>query len=146
MPVCTFEKAEIDDFDAVMLLLRQLWPGTRLNREKIRAAYVESLGNTNYGYFIAKAGGKPVGLVSYMYVRSLWQPRLLCQINELVVDSEMRGLGIGTILLNKVVSMARRHRCARVELDSGFFRKSAHKFYVDKGFEKRAFLFSKKLK
>jgi hypothetical protein len=43
----------------------------------------------------------------------------------------------------KTISIAKELGCKRFELDSGFQREGAHKFYESIGFEKRAYLFSK---
>jgi glucosamine-phosphate N-acetyltransferase len=49
--------------------------------------------------------------------------------------------------LHPVAQHARHRRQAsrRVELDSAFHRKQAHRFYEQLGFENRAYLFSKAL-
>lgn len=36
-------------------------------------------------------------------------------------------------------------KCQAIELDSAFFRESAHRFYNNMGFEKRGYVFSKLL-
>ncbi|MDE5580603.1 MAG: hypothetical protein K2I95_04195 [Treponemataceae bacterium] len=38
-----------------------------------------------------------------------------------------------------------QEKCKAIELDSAFFRKSAHKFYTNLDFCKRGFVFSKTL-
>ena len=44
--------------------------------------------------------------------------------------------------MNKVIEESKTLGYKRVELDSGFPRLDAHKFYEKLGFEKRAYLFS----
>jgi len=63
----------------------------------------------------------------------------------MVVDESCRGTGIGSSLLEKASDIARLSGCKKIELDSGFPREKAHKFYEKLGFEKRAYLFSKDL-
>jgi GNAT superfamily N-acetyltransferase len=63
----------------------------------------------------------------------------------MIVDGELRGKGIGTKLLEKTFETANLRKCKKIELDSGFHREQAHKFYEKIGFEKRAYLFSKDL-
>jgi GNAT superfamily N-acetyltransferase len=69
----------------------------------------------------------------------------LGHVDELVVDSNHRGRGIGTQLLKHLVTYAQQKGCRRVELDSAFHRLEAHKFYKQQGFEDRALLFSRVL-
>jgi GNAT superfamily N-acetyltransferase len=125
--------------------LKQLWPERKLDKSKLRRVYSATLKDPDYGFLAARHSGKIIGLVTFMFVKSLWQPEVLCVVNELVVDSSLRGLGIGTGLIDEVTKIARKRKCVRIELDSAFFRKDAHRFYEAKGFEKRAFLFSKNL-
>jgi GNAT superfamily N-acetyltransferase len=63
----------------------------------------------------------------------------------LIVDVQYQGRGIGTSLLAWISHEAAKSGCSRIELDSAFHRKDAHKFYEAQGFENRAFLFSKVL-
>jgi ribosomal protein S18 acetylase RimI-like enzyme len=74
---------------------------------------------------------------------SLWQKGFLGHVDELIVDTEYRGQGIGAMLLEHLVTVARERGCRRVELDSALHRKEAHEFYKRLGFESRALLFSK---
>ena len=48
-------------------------------------------------------------------------------------------------MLEAMISSAKERGCAPVELDSAFNRTEAHAFYERRGFENRAFLFSKLL-
>ena len=48
-------------------------------------------------------------------------------------------------LVSKAFDSAKLSGCKKIELDSGFPREEAHKFYERIGFEKRAYLFSKDL-
>lgn len=86
-----------------------------------------------------------VGFVSLAIKNNLWMEGNLGHVDELIVDKNYRGKGIGTLLLNRIIDLAKEQRCKRVEVDSAFLRKDAHEFYESFGFEKRAFLFSKKL-
>jgi GNAT superfamily N-acetyltransferase len=61
----------------------------------------------------------------------------------MIVDDSLRGKGIGSSLLEKAFDIAKLMGCKKIELDSGFPREKAHKFYEKIGFEKRAYLFSR---
>ena len=58
-----------------------------------------------------------------------------------VADSSFRGKGVGCQLLSQLI-IAIEKKCKRVELDTAFHRKEAHRFYEQHGFENRAYLFS----
>jgi len=48
-------------------------------------------------------------------------------------------------LLARLEAIATERNCSRIELDSAFHRKRAHRFYQQCGFENRGFIFSKTL-
>lgn len=86
-----------------------------------------------------------IGFAPLTIKNNLWQAGNLGHIDELVVDQEHRGAGIGTTLLHEIIAAAKQRDCVRVELDSAFHREKAHKFYKRNGFDNRAYLFSKEL-
>jgi GNAT superfamily N-acetyltransferase len=89
--------------------------------------------------------GASVGFCSLTIKDNLWQQGFLGNIDELVVEESFRGKGIGKILVETIIDIARKIGCKKVELDSSLHRKRAHKFYQDMGFETRAYLFSKSI-
>ena len=69
----------------------------------------------------------------------------MANVDELIVEEEHRAKGVGSKLLEHLVAQAVQKGCLRIELDSSFHRKKAHRFYETQGFVKRAYLFSKVL-
>jgi GNAT superfamily N-acetyltransferase len=69
----------------------------------------------------------------------------VARIETTIVDEKMRGKGIGTALLKKCEEKAREKGYKLVEVDSGFQRDDAHKFYEHNGYAKRGYLFWKNL-
>lgn len=61
----------------------------------------------------------------------------------MIVDEKNRGQGIGKSLIDKACPISKELGCKRFELDLGFQREGAHKFYESIGFEKRAYLFQR---
>jgi len=76
---------------------------------------------------------------------NLWQAGNLGHIDELVIDKSYRGKGFGKRMIQSITDIALEGKCKRIELDTAFHRKEAHKFYESIGYENRAYLFSKKL-
>ncbi len=138
-------EAKPEDFNDIYVLLKQLWEDKELHRDKLESIFKQLVKSTAGKYFCACYMNKVVGYCSVSLKRSLWQEGKIGYINELVVDTSYRGKGIGTTLLNKATGFAKEHKCKRIELDSAFTREQAHKVYLENGFEKRAYLFSKEL-
>jgi GNAT superfamily N-acetyltransferase len=136
-----FEK----DFDEMLALFRQLWPDKSIEANALRAVFRNVIASKSRTYWGAVSGKELLGLASLSVKYSLWQEGLVGYIEELVVHEKARRQGIGTALLKHAIESARDHGCRRIELDSGFHREAAHRFYEQLGFETRALLFSMEL-
>lgn len=134
-----------DDYPAVANLLHQLWPSASIDNDRLQSVFLRGLKSEACHFSCALEDGNVIGFCSVILKNSLWQQGWLAHVDELVVDESARGQGVGTRLLEEAIQNATRKGAARIELDSGFHRSEAHKFYQQRGFENRAFLFSKKL-
>lgn len=132
-----------EDFEAVLNLLGQLWPDKQLDASSLRLVFDRALVSPAEDYVCAIDEKRVVGFGSLSVKDNLWEAGRLGRIEELVVDVGHRGQGIGTQLLNRLIDLAKERECHRVELDSAFRRKEAHRFYESHWFENRAYLFSK---
>lgn len=135
----------VEDFEDVVRLLRQLWPDKPLDYASLQTVFGRALASESQVYLCATDGQHVVGFGSLTLKNNLWQEGYLAHIDELVVDSEYRGRGAGTLLLDQLIVVAREKGCRRVELDSAFHRKQAHQFYEQHDFQNRGFLFSREL-
>ncbi len=133
------------DAEAVTSLLPQLWPDQSLDRQLLKDTFHKAIDSPQQRYLCAIVESQIVGFCSLSIKHSLWCQSLLAHIDEIIVDSNFRGRGIGTRLLEEAEKIAVNLRSERVELDSAFHRRDAHRFYEKMGFENRAYLFSKKL-
>lgn len=138
-------ECEKGDFEQVVLLLGQLWPEKALDEKELREVFQKGLNSEFQCYVCAVMDELIVGFASLSIRNSLWQAGLLGHIDELVVDKDHQGKGIGSKLLEYLAGIAKEKNCRRIELDSALDRKKAHQFYEQNGFENRAFLFSRNL-
>ena len=135
----------VEDYERIYPLFFQLWPGMTLNKGLMRKTYVRALKSKENRYLCATVEGAVVGFCSLNIRESLWQQGLLAHIDEIVVDQQYRGQGIGAKLLEKAAVYAKKKGCARIELDSALHRKAAHRFYEKREYDRRAYIFSKVL-
>jgi GNAT superfamily N-acetyltransferase len=138
-------KAIPEDFADLLILFRQLWPTKPINEGRLREVFLRVIAAPGRQYFCAVMEGRVVGLGSVTIKDNLWQEGTIAYVEEIVVHEDLQGKGIGTRLLERLISSAKENGCRRVELDSAFHRKQAHQFYEQHGFENRAFLFSRAL-
>jgi GNAT superfamily N-acetyltransferase len=142
-PSVTIRSTRREDFDEIIPLLKQLWPAQPIDFRAAREILDRGMACDRRAYLCACLGEQIIGFGTLMIRDCLWLQGDVGYICDLVVDQEHRGSGVGTALVEKAVEIARQRGCRRVELDSGFHRTAAHQFYEGRGFEKRAFLFSK---
>jgi len=79
--------------------------------------------------YIALAGGRAVGLVHYLFHRTCWAVADTCYLQDLYVDPEARGLGIGRKLIETVYAAADVHGAANVWWLTQDFNATARQLY-----------------
>jgi GNAT superfamily N-acetyltransferase len=132
-----------ENFDEVYLLFEQLWPNKVLNKVELKRVFDRGVESEADELFCAKINSKIIGFCAYAIVNNFWQEGYISYVYAMVVDERYRGQGIGTDLICEAINKSKECGFKRIELDSGFPREKAHKFYEKLGFEKRAYLFSK---
>lgn len=137
--------SKIEDFNDVLYLFGQLWPNKELNTNDLKTVFKRGLQSDTDKYICAEENSKVIGFCALAVVNNFWQEGQIAYVYAMIVDDSFRGKGIGTSLLEKAFDIAKSIGCKKIELDSGFPREKAHKFYEKKGFEKRAYLFSRDL-
>lgn len=93
---------------------RRLWTGylefyeTVLPEAVYASSFARLLGDDSQDFhgLIAEVGGKPVGLVHYLFHRSMWKIENSCYLQDLYADPAFRGTGIGRKLIEAVYAAA----------------------------------------
>ena len=132
------------DFADVFELLAQLWPDKSLAEIPMRDAFNQGLVATSEIYLTASLSGRIVGFASISLENSLYHGGTLAWVEALVSDKRVRGQGIGTALMNRVIEEAIQNRCKAVEI---MIDTQAHavKFVKNKGFQLRGNAFELRL-
>lgn len=135
--------AKTVDFKEVFKLLKQLWPDLELDYNKLKSVFQLGLISSSQRFIVGEIDDKIIGFCSLTVKNNLWQAGNLGHIDELIIDNEYRGKGYGKTMIDAISEIAKKEKCKRVELDTAFHRKDAHRFYESIGYENRAYLFSK---
>jgi predicted N-acetyltransferase YhbS len=104
--------------------------------------FAEIRSDSRQKLFVAEVQGEVVGTIVLLVVPNLshngtpW-----AFLENLIVTERCRRRGLGRMLLEHAVGLARKSGCYMVELCSDVRRKEAHKLYNSAGFEAQAHCF-----
>ncbi|QGF23168.1 GNAT family N-acetyltransferase [Raineyella fluvialis] len=127
-------------WDAALPVLQQL-------RTHLGAADLEAVLSSEAqrpSFFAAFEGGVCLGVCGWRVIANTSAGRKL-YIDDLVTADSARSQGIGAALLEHAEDLARRHRCAVLDLDSGVQRHAAHRFYLRERLDIVSFHFAESL-
>ena len=83
-----------EDFDGIIVLLRQLWPGKVIDLVSLRCVYDRALTSDQQVYLCAVRDQQAVGFGSLAIKSNLWNEAPVGYVNEMVVDGAHRGRGV----------------------------------------------------
>ena len=86
--------------------------------------------------FLAYRGGSPVGFSICFLGFSTFNARPLINIHDIFVDSSLRGIGIGRMLLERIEAKARELNCCRITLEVREDNRVARGLYRKVGFDR----------
>jgi GNAT superfamily N-acetyltransferase len=127
--------ASVTDAAALAALLQQLAPQEPRPDAKLLALRLTEL-PTNCAVLVAERDGKLLGTCTLNLIEHLAHNFARSAVLEdVVVDADARGLGIGQALMGKAVERARSWGCYKLALSSNQSREAAHRFYAELGFK-----------
>lgn len=127
--------ASVTDAAALAGLLQQLAAEEPRADTRLLALRLSEL-PANRVVLVAERDGKLLGTCTVNLIEHLAHNFARSAILEdVVVDSAARGLGIGQALMGKAIERARAWGCYKVALSSSQSREAAHAFYASLGFK-----------
>lgn len=132
------ESADLDD---AARLLHTLNPDTPLAlvRERLKTILTE---HPHYELLGAFVNGRLAGLCGVWIATKIWCGRYL-EIDNLVVDPELRDSGVGTALMKHIEQLGRERDCKILVLDCYTTNHASHRLYHRLGFNIWGFHFIK---
>lgn len=126
---------------------RRLWTlylefyETGVEEEVYRTSFARLLcGEDNeFRGLIASLDGQAVGISHYLFHRHCWRIENVCYLQDLYVDAEVRGSGIGRALIEAVYQQADAAGAPRVYWHTQHFNEAGRRLY-DKVAEKTPFI------
>ncbi len=96
----------------------------------------------NFHLYIAELDQKVIGTFELLIMDNLAHKGAPSGIVEdVVVDSEYRSMGIGKKLMEYAIEICKNYGCYKMSLSSSEHREKAHAFYENMGFKKYGFCF-----
>jgi N-acetylglutamate synthase-like GNAT family acetyltransferase len=138
----TVREARRDDRGAMLHLLAEL--GYPADAETLDLRLDRLGGEPSAKALVAEREGEIVGLAS-LHVLHLIERPPLGRLSAIVVAESARRGGVGLALMERVEREARAVGCDRLEVTSGEWRRDAHAFYRELGFEETSKRFIKRL-
>ena len=131
----TLRAACSGDAQALGTLLQQLAPDEACPDAKLLALRLSEPA-PNRVVLVAERDGKLLGTCTLHLIEHLAHNFARSAILEdVVVDADARGLGIGQALIGKAAERARALGCYKLALSSKQSREEAHRFYEKQGFQ-----------
>jgi ribosomal protein S18 acetylase RimI-like enzyme len=87
--------------------------------------------------------GGVVGLLTVRILGDLFHDGTSAMIQELIVDGQWRGQGVGGALLDAAVNLARERGCAEIGVSTGIQNPDAQALYRSRGFGADSLLFER---
>jgi GNAT superfamily N-acetyltransferase len=85
--------------------------------------------SNEFAGLIALLDGKPIGLTHYLFHRHCWKVENVCYLQDLVVDNEQRGTGVGRALIEEVYTKADEASCPSVYWMTQEFNEVGRRLY-----------------
>lgn len=129
------------DLPAVRGLLGQLaaqaGEGDRSARNiDVEALFLEMSGSPRfYQNWVAVEGERVIGFLSLIFYRTLFHAGGTALVNELIVDRDRRGGGVGRLLMDRAVAEARGRGMDEIEVGTETDNAAARRFYKKNGFD-----------
>lgn len=116
---------------------RRLWTGylrfyeTEVSEEVYATTWGRLLSSEagEYSGLLAVLNGKAVGLTHYLMHRHCWRVENVCYLQDLFVDPDLRGGGVGRALIEAVYAEAEKAGAGDVYWTTQDFNHTARKLY-----------------
>ncbi|UCE75457.1 MAG: GNAT family N-acetyltransferase [Methanomassiliicoccales archaeon] len=131
-----------EDIKEVMPFLQQLWPDTPIDHNKIEEVFNRYLIDDNYEMFCFEEK-EILGIITISKRYAFYYGSTVAIIEDLVVDQQNRGKGIGGKLLEFAEKEIKAQGISAIEVASDIHRNQAHLFWEKHGYTRSAYQFKK---
>lgn len=144
MEKINIREAKDQDLPQILKLYSELGmdDGIVLNIEEANKLFEKIKSYPDYKLYVAITNNEIVGTFALLIMDNLAHNGASSGIIEdVVVKKSLRGLGIGTEMMNFAVQILKNKKCYKLMLSSNLEREDAHKFYEKLGLKKHGYSF-----
>ena len=123
-------KGTKEDIPSIMELVMELAIFENAESEMVatKEMYEDTIDEGIYDLIVATVGDQIVGMMLFYYGFSTWKGKML-YLEDFVVSSNNRSLGIGQLLFDKMIEEAKDKKCALIKWQVLDWNKDAIRFY-----------------
>ena len=122
-----------EDFATIHQFVTEL-ENQEFNYEKQKNIFTKNIANTDNIYLVAHENNKPIGYLSCHIQNLLHHGGPIAEIQEMFVVAEKRNAGIGKMLIDRLIQLAKQKGVLQIEVTSNNDRHQTHKFYERENF------------
>ena len=97
--------------------------------------FKEILSSPHTTLFVAEVNGQIAGMITLVVTRIPYARK--ASLEDLVVNEEFRGRGLGTLLVERVIEEAKKKKASYIDFTSRPRREGSNALYEKLGFQKR---------
>lgn len=140
----TLREADESDLPSILSLYGQLGQddGSVLSLDAATAIFARMKSYPDYTIHLALSEERVIGTFALLIMDNLGHlgtPSAI--LEDVVVDEQLRGHGIGTQMMEYANNICRRKGCYKMSFSSNINRAAAHRFYETLGFQKHGYSF-----
>ena len=141
MQITTANTSDIPALCELLALLFSQEADFEPNYDAQYRGLIRIISNPDIGCILtARQDGQVVGMVTLLYTISTALGEPVALLEDLIVFPNVRGVGVGTKLLEQAIEIARLQGCKRITLLTDRDNESAQRFYLNHGFDVSAMI------
>ena len=130
------DKSDINELAYLLTVLFSQEADFRPDISKQQKGLAMIIDNPIHGHIlVAIKSNKIVGMVNLLYLVSTAEGSKVAMLEDMVINPEYRGYGIGSILLEEAIKFSKQRGCKRITLLTDCDNEKAINFYSKQGFE-----------
>lgn len=138
-------RADENDISRLMSLAEEFMHGTAKDEERL-SILESALKDPDYELWVAEVDGEIVGFIDLWTIRDFCHGGKLSYIQNLYVAPKHRRLGVGSMLLQKIIERAKEMGALEIHVVTGFDNAQAIQLYKKHGLTKESLQLEKEFK